>query len=50
MDSRLVLTSFQWIWVEGHEPSKKDSGIDEATKEANKLCMPLYFTNQFFMT
>ncbi|KAF8967959.1 hypothetical protein BDZ97DRAFT_1916528 [Flammula alnicola] len=26
-----------WIWVRGSAPSKEDSGVDEATKEATKL-------------
>ncbi|KDR75704.1 hypothetical protein GALMADRAFT_248343 [Galerina marginata CBS 339.88] len=26
-----------WIWVRGSAPSKEDSGVDEATKEAAKL-------------
>lgn len=47
MDTRKALTSFQWIWVRGSEPSTKDSGIDEATKEAKKLCMPSVLGMEF---
>ena len=47
MDPRKALMSFQWIWVQGSEPSKKDSGIDEATKEAKKLCMLSVLRTEF---